>query len=158
MNVNDILKMHWDYKLPVKPKRIARSLGLEVKKFPMSEIDDRHPDYGLSGNSKWKVVSLYATTTQTNRKFARDLRSLMKSDTTFGTRRFLSGSRFTFQQNSNDYREVQANRFAAQLLMPKIAIDFMIRKRRMTKLRKLADIFGVSQVAMDYRLQNLGWY
>lgn len=52
-------------------------------------------------------------------------------------------------------QEKEANRFAAALLMPKIAIETQI-DRGVATLSELASIFRVSQEAMAYRLKNLG--
>ena len=159
MNVDDVLKRHWDYKLPVKPKRIARSLGLDVRRFPMSDIDDRHPDHGLSGKFEMegKVPVCYYNPDEPK------VRQRFTIAHEIGHFVLGHGNSFrdpvsNFSRDGYDYREVQANQFAAQLLMPEIAINYMIQKRNVTRLKELAEIFSVSQVAMDYRLQNLGWY
>jgi len=57
-------------------------------------------------------------------------------------------------EKENGVEETEANWFAASLLMPKtIILKFWI----LTKdVNKLADIFGVSNSAMFYRLKHLG--
>jgi Zn-dependent peptidase ImmA (M78 family) len=64
-----------------------------------------------------------------------------------------------------DREEIQANAFAAELLMPKEFIKNEIRrlfsrKRKIFSkedlISELADIFRVSSQAMEYRLNNLG--
>ena len=45
MNADDVLERHWDYELPVKPRRIANLLGMKVRKLDMSDMND----HGLSG-------------------------------------------------------------------------------------------------------------
>lgn len=53
-----------------------------------------------------------------------------------------------------DRHEIFANEFAANLLMPRVAVH-SLRKRGMGVVA-LADFFGVSTVAMGHRLENLG--
>jgi Zn-dependent peptidase ImmA (M78 family) len=56
-----------------------------------------------------------------------------------------------------DYaHEVQANNFAARLLMPQQTIDREIALGNNT-LQGLASKFDVSRTAMEYRLKNIGW-
>lgn len=55
-----------------------------------------------------------------------------------------------------DPREVSANRFAAALLMPTALVKHMIFEEGVTDLQKLANTFGVSTAAMEFRLRNIG--
>lgn len=52
-----------------------------------------------------------------------------------------------------EWQEVQANAFAAELLMPKLA---MMRKGILTP-KRIADMCGVSMEAARMRAQQLGW-
>jgi Zn-dependent peptidase ImmA (M78 family) len=57
--------------------------------------------------------------------------------------------------------EIEANQFAAELLMPAQWIEAKARTRRFDlnddeAIRALASEFGVSQQAMTFRLANLG--
>ncbi|NLE80480.1 MAG: ImmA/IrrE family metallo-endopeptidase [Rhodococcus sp.] len=54
----------------------------------------------------------------------------------------------------NDLREIFANEFAANLLMPEVAVR-SLRSLDM-KIPELARFFSVSPISMEYRLQNLG--
>lgn len=56
-----------------------------------------------------------------------------------------------------DQREVSANRFAAELLMPSIAVNQLITKHNVRDVASLAKRFNVSEAAMTFRLKNLGW-
>lgn len=67
---------------------------------------------------------------------------------------------FRFETNDTDnedslkYREIQANQFAAALLMPEDLLrDYF--DRGINDLKDLADLFKVSQEAMGYRLNQL---
>lgn len=60
-----------------------------------------------------------------------------------------------------DYREIQANQFAASLLMPKVLLhkEFTllvnINFERIELIQRMAERFKVSKKAMEYRLVNL---
>lgn len=51
----------------------------------------------------------------------------------------------------------QATTFAMELIMPKIAVEYLIMKEGITSVIELARIFDVSQVIMRDRLKQLGW-
>ena len=61
-----------------------------------------------------------------------------------------------FSSNSVNSEEREANSFAAQLLMPAKALKFIVTENQVTDVDVLAKTFGVSQVAMKYRLNNIG--
>ena len=62
---------------------------------------------------------------------------------------------------ATDLEEIQANRFAAEILMPKAKVVSEVRRLTSTAtppslVAELADTFGVSEQAMEFRLTNLG--
>ncbi len=57
----------------------------------------------------------------------------------------------------HDPKEIEANKFAAELLMPTDVINAAIRVRDIKDLEKLAKVFGVSKAAMKFRLKELGY-
>lgn len=67
-------------------------------------------------------------------------------------------------RNSNsskgiDWEEIEANRFAASLLMPESLLRGDLARFMQLDLKaiqKLADLYHVSRTAMQYRLINLG--
>ncbi|MBQ7607620.1 MAG: ImmA/IrrE family metallo-endopeptidase [Desulfovibrionaceae bacterium] len=63
----------------------------------------------------------------------------------------------TRERNKDEqYNDIEANRFAAALLMPAPAVkDCVFRKRMLT--RNMAEYFGVSTKAMIIRLRQLGY-
>ena len=63
---------------------------------------------------------------------------------------------FARRANSRDRMEQEADRFAAELLMPEGAIRQSIANG-VTSVSALADAFGVSALAMKFRLKNLGF-
>ncbi|WP_050897796.1 ImmA/IrrE family metallo-endopeptidase [Methylobacter tundripaludum] len=61
-----------------------------------------------------------------------------------------------FSFNISIPEETQANKFAAELLAPEIAIKHFVFKEKINSLTQLAELFSVSTVVMKYRLTNLG--
>jgi Zn-dependent peptidase ImmA (M78 family) len=55
------------------------------------------------------------------------------------------------------HEERQANEFAANLLMPKIALEYLIYEKKEFNIENLAAIFEVSLSAIHFRLKNLGF-
>ena len=63
----------------------------------------------------------------------------------------------TLSGRSSDSREVQANAFAAQLLMPAAGVEEIVSKRAtLEDVVNIAARFGVSAIAALYRLNTLG--
>lgn len=62
---------------------------------------------------------------------------------------------FKFEGQSDNI-EMQASKFAAELLMPEVLIRSEINKG-VTAVSNLAEIFGVSPLAMKFRLKNIGF-
>ena len=66
-----------------------------------------------------------------------------------------------YRSEKRNPQEREANVFAASLLMPKVLIDQYVAGNDPwtieQKVKAIAKIFGVSEVAMTYRLTNLGY-
>lgn len=58
-------------------------------------------------------------------------------------------------ENQDGNREAEANWFAASLLMPKHQLTLYWKKTQ--KIEELAEVFGVSDTAMLWRLKNLNF-
>lgn len=58
---------------------------------------------------------------------------------------------------SDHYEEINANIFALELLMPKTAIDYMLKTGKANTIGDLAKIFKVSLSIMNVRLLRLGY-
>ena len=63
---------------------------------------------------------------------------------------------FARRATSSDEMEREADRFAANLLMPEDSVREAIRKGA-TSVATLAEQFGVSALAMKFRVQSLGY-
>lgn len=60
-------------------------------------------------------------------------------------------------ENVSSMDEVEANHFAAELLMPEVLVNRCIEEAGIRSVPDLAIRFDVSEEAMRYRLINLGW-
>jgi len=62
-----------------------------------------------------------------------------------------------FTLDNYDPLEAEANKIAAELLMPEDKIEFLIQKLQYSTIDSLAEALRVSPAAMTYRLNNLGY-
>ncbi|MES2412444.1 MAG: ImmA/IrrE family metallo-endopeptidase [Pseudomonadota bacterium] len=139
------LARYWDGNLPVNPKKIAEDLSLEV--IPM---------YG------WEFSGYYDPSSK---------HILYNGDEHLVRRRFTIAHELghfalkhpaaprdkldSFSASIRSPIESAANRFAAELLMPKESVRIVARARGMSSVDEMAQAFGVSKLAMAFRLNNL---
>lgn len=133
--------------IPVNPVRVAKGLGLEVYKDDSAENID-----GWYDESK---NAIYLNTEQPllRRRFtaAHELGHHVMGH---GTRQRNKDAQYN--KENFDPLEVEANRFAAALLMPAPTVkDCVFKKKMLTK--DMAQYFGVSTRAMIIRLRQLGY-
>lgn len=145
-----VLLKYWDGEIPVDPFLIAENLGMRVIANP--ELAPASGEYRLEDD----VPTIYINPNDplVRRRFtvAHEI----------GHHYLEHGDRFRdtskhFSSTNYDPIEVQANRFAANLLMPKPIVDHYIKKENIKDIGELSNKFHVSEVAMEYRLKNLGW-
>lgn len=154
MNARELLEIAWDGTLPVDPIAIAKKLDIEVGKFANDELGDIS---GLVARNDGKVtihVSPSDATVRQRFTIAHELGHFalghLRDEPHFRdtSREFMTGN--------SDPLEIDANRFAAQLLMPGDAVRERVRQMDKPDVRKLAREFAVSEAAMRFRLINLG--
>jgi hypothetical protein len=162
-----VLDLSWDGRFPVDPKDIAEDLL--VRNYSGEHRDEKIPvvvrgrsSYVLDGSSGqarlarddkgyYYLCEYNSEEISYRNRFtiAHELGHVVlghvaegkapKRDTTF---------------SNNDPDEVDANAFAAALLMPEKFVRKLYRSAR--NVQELSEAFGVSTVAMTYRLKNLG--
>jgi Zn-dependent peptidase ImmA (M78 family) len=154
----------WDGKFPVDPKAIAA--GIFMTKHSAGEkisvpirMEGRLLD-GFSGYAKYMdgdspyFLCVYNTDeADTRQRFtqAHELGHVMLNHVA----KDKSPRRdTTFKAQAGDWIEIDANAFAAELIMPEKYVRHLASK--ITDIAKLAKEFGVSPWAMHYRLMNLG--
>lgn len=143
------LERYWNKQLPVDPVAIAQEAGVRV--FLNPEMG------GLAG-------CFYDENGPTIEYNGRDplVRQRFTIAHELGHFALRHGARFrdsteSFSLSNYDPVETDANKFAAELLMPAAVVNGMIRTHGITDFEVLASMFNTSAVAMKYRLKNLGW-
>jgi Zn-dependent peptidase ImmA (M78 family) len=145
-----VLKKYWEGNLPVDPSAIAKAMGARVQ-----------PDHvcsSLSGSftltDKGPLILFNPTENEMRQRFtiAHELGHYV-----LGHGNEFRDSARSFNANGYDPKETAANQFAASLLMPASAITHFVRDKGMSDIQLLAAKFFVSEVAMKYRLKNLGY-
>ena len=150
MKAQEVLERYWSSRLPIDPTAIARAMGVEV--VPDSELEyDGH--YQIDPATRTPRIYFNADAPVVRQRFtiAHELGHHARGD--------LDAPRDTrnnLNTRVNDPREIGANRFAAALLMPQAQVEIAVFRRGITSISRLASLFDVSEVAMEYRLQNLG--
>ena len=69
----------------------------------------------------------------------------------------LRDSTKSYSQDNYDFKEYEANKYAAQLLMPLEKLEFLLNNEGLKTVEDLAYALVVSPAAMRIRLKNLGW-
>ena len=144
-----ILAKQWDGTIPVDPVKISKSLGVSVFAAP---------SLGVSGDFRElegkPVIRINSTEPVKRQRFtaAHELgHYVLKHGANF---------RDPTQNFSLDYfvpEEVEANRFAAELLMPSDAVRYVFENEKFSGLTGIADKFNVSHIAMKLKLIELGY-
>lgn len=149
LSAQDVLSRYWDNKIPVDPISIAKKLGARI--FRSESINytgeflfhEGKPIivYKPSGNSKRDRFTI-----------AHELGHLALNHGASHRDTFSSFDTGNFIPEERD-----ANRFAAEVLMPEAAVKFAVLEAGLTTVNELCDYFDVSATAMRIRLQTLGF-
>lgn len=152
MTANDVLTAYWDGSVPVRP--IALASQMDVKVFRRSGMSESGYVY-LDDELRPRIV-FNADEPPVRQRFtiAHELGHHALGHLTPGKREWRDPKENFFSTAYNP-KEVAANRFAAELLMPEDAIRVAISEGTKT-ISGLARTFHVSEVAMKFRLKNLG--
>jgi Zn-dependent peptidase ImmA (M78 family) len=147
------LRHFWNGQLPVDVRNIAERCGILVQDNPV---------LGCSGqiavnSSNRVVIDVNSTESQVRQRFtvAHELGHWALSHLANTGVCFRDDAR-SFAMAYHDPREVAANQFAADLLMPAAGVEWALRSYPGTSIQNLANIFKVSGAAMEFRLKNLG--
>lgn len=149
-------------KPPVPVEELAKALGAEV--LP-SDLEDKDLS-GMFFRRGPRTVILFNKGHHPNRQrftVAHEIgHMLLHKDATVFVDAVLRRDKHS--SAGIDQKEIQANQFAAALLMPRRWILAEVQRRRPQKvlgsdeelIARLASVFDVSQEALQYRLANLG--
>lgn len=156
-----VLKRAKVKQLPVPVEEIATSLGAEITYEPY-EGDVSGMLYRSDEGAP--LIGVNSTHASTRQRFtvAHEIAHLvMHEGTSIFVDRF---ARVNWRNNTSNSEEIEANAFAAELLMPRGLVAREV-KAALTKeegitpeklASRLAKTFRVSAQAMSYRLENLG--
>ncbi|HEV3319944.1 MAG TPA: ImmA/IrrE family metallo-endopeptidase [Solirubrobacteraceae bacterium] len=154
----DLLESSGVGRLPVPVEKIARHLGAEIQ----YEAFDGQVSGMLYRGEGQTLIGVNSTHGATRQRFtlAHECGHLVLHKGVFIDRLV----RVNWRDGTSDAEEVEANAFAAELLMPRTFMKgeierLVARSRKITPellIAELAETFRVSQEAMRYRLVNLG--
>lgn len=147
-----VLTEYWDGNLPVDPVSLAQKMDIAVK--PVSGADYSGKAYQQDDT---RCIEYNDSESLMRQRFtiAHELGHHLLAHTDANHQFRDDPSKFNL--NVAIPEETQANKFAAELLMPKLAIEHFIFNEKISSLNELAKRFSVSTVAMQYRLKNLGF-
>jgi Zn-dependent peptidase ImmA (M78 family) len=164
-----LLKEHRIVRTPVDVVGLARKLGVTVRE----EASESDISGALFREADKAIIGVNAAHTSKRKRFtvAHELGHLLLHDLHArvdhdypdvhdAPRLRLSALRSRLSSEATDPREIEANRFAAALLMPADPLEEHLRTHRFplteANILSLAKVFNVSAQAMNYRLMNLG--
>lgn len=147
----EILDTYWDGSLPVNVNAIARRMGLEVIEDPMM-TESGMIEFSSDGSA---TITVNSTEFGPRKNFtiAHEIGHYALGHVS-SNNRLLRDEASNFMTGTFKPVEREANKFAAALLMPSRMINFAIKQGHVS-ITSLANLFGVSEVAMKWRLVNL---
>jgi Zn-dependent peptidase ImmA (M78 family) len=144
----EVLRTHWNRRIPVDPAALATSLDATVIAADLGELSGQ-----FTMTDSGPVIRYNQHEARVRQRFsiAHELGHYVLSH----------GDAFrdpakNFRASQFDHKEIAANQFAAEVLMPEEAVSELIQGG-ISNLRSLAAHFDVSEAAMKYRLKKLGW-
>lgn len=148
----DVLDTHWDGTLPIRPRALAHEMGVKVFGVPALEVSGM-----IELINEQPVITFNASDAPARQRFtiAHEIGHYALGHLGPGKTKFRDPASH-FSSSTQQVEEREANRFAANLLMPAAALKYAVERRNMYSIDELAALFDVSQVAMKYRLENLG--
>lgn len=145
-----ILDCHWDGKVPVDVVGIARAMGVQVQPNPsVPVLDTWRPGAGI-------VIEFNPDEKLVRQRFAlahaHAIGHLALGHLKQGERRKEALGNFSSRVRGE---EQEANNFAMALLVPENTLRYAVQNPNMTDANKLAELFGVSPVAMVARISQV---
>lgn len=152
ITAQNVLDTYWDGQLPVDVERLAKAMGMRVIKDPSIAESGM---IKMDGNTP--VITVNSTEYGPRQRYtiAHEIGHFALGHLN-NAERCCRDDLTSFKTGIKLPIERQANQFAAALLMPRKVLEYAIVERGYTKLEALAQLFGVSEVAMKWRLVNLG--
>lgn len=157
-----VLRQYWDRTIPVDIASIAKKYGAKILPLSAKTKNDPSLQYntlsGLAEKNEYGCMIYVSETDHYNRQrftVAHELGHIVLGHTDEGVMK-----RDDYKNYSigvwEDLHEIEANQFAAAILIPENALINIITKNNIRSINDLAVIFNVSSTAMYWRLKNLG--
>lgn len=145
----EVLEKYWDKSIPIEPIELARAAGVVVEAVPNLSTSGEFKRCSIRG----PLIQYKSTESNVRQRFtiAHELGHFV-----LGHGGAYRDSPNEFSLANHDPLEIAANRFAAELLMPEEVLNLLILKKGIKDIAKLSNMLQVSQIAMQYRLKNLG--
>lgn len=149
----DVLAAFWDGKLPVDVVAIAQKMGAHV--FSSPSLGPLSGKVELVDGLPHIYCNSAESTVRQRFTIAHEIGHLALGHVSpeYAQHREDPASNFSGVVSPI---EREANAFAAQLLMPENVLEYAVNDERISDVARLARMFDVSQIAMKYRLQNMG--
>ncbi len=151
--IQNILDNHWDGNIPVDLEGIAARLNIQLKQETDGNISGSASIDGF--NRPVATFNPWESHVRQRFTIAHELGHILLGHVTADNTRYRADNSSNFSLGEFDPLEVQANDFAAKLLMPLDAIEYYVYKSELTSIADLAREFNVSEAAMYFRLKNL---
>lgn len=148
----DILNRYWNRQIPVDPAQIAQNAGARIfADYSMSsddlsgcfDIENGMPTIRFNPDDAW-VRQRFT--------IAHELGHMV-----LGHGRAMRDNKRNYRASADHYKEREANTFAAELLMPREVVEWMVVQQGRRDIGQMSRDLGVSEMAMRFRLENLGY-
>lgn len=149
----DVLAAHWDGTLPIDVVAIAQKMGAQV--FSSSGLGPLSGKVELVDGTPHIYCNSAEPTVRQRFTIAHEIGHLALGHVSPECAQHREDPASNFSGTVLPI-EREANAFAAQLLMPENVLEYAVNEERISDIARLARMFDVSQVAMKYRLQNIG--
>lgn len=153
MTAKEVLDTHWNGQLPVPLISIANAMGVRV--FKQQGLDCSGKVF-LDDKGVARII-FNPDEAPVRQRFtiAHEMGHVSLGHLKPGHTEYRDEAR-DFFSTVRDPKEIEANKFAARLLMPAESVRTSFLKMGELSIQGMADLFDVSTVAMRYRLINLG--
>jgi Zn-dependent peptidase ImmA (M78 family) len=153
-SANKLLEIVWkDRDFPVDPVWIAGELGLGVLE---TDLPDEVNAAIIKDKGKDAIIALSSSDSKNRKRFscAHEIGHYIYHMSRNDDQYQYIDLRSKESSNGSEPEEIFANQFAANLLMPENKVKELYKNNLPTFL--IAQYFGVSDEAMNYRLKNIG--
>ena len=163
LRVRNLLQKSMVTSPPVPIEKIAKALGMDIQRSPLA--DDLSGLLVQHNDFKEPIIGVNSLHPRVRQRFtiAHEIAHyLLHGDVVHIDRGFSVNFRDSRSPSAEYRAEIEANNFAAEILMPKMFLENDLDKGTVDMgdengLHELAERYGVSGQAMAFRIKNLGY-